>query len=382
MRSRRPGGAVASACRSVRRRSTPSDSFVADNYALLQASRAWSRPACRASSAAAAPRCASSPRCCAILAHACSSTALAFSMHTHQVAIPAWRWRHQKVAAVEPLLQADRGRAAHPALQRRLGLDRRLRHSATKVEGGYRITGPQGLHLRAPAGDLLMTGAITRGEDGTRSVIHFGAPMKAPEVKIDGHLARARHARHRLQRRGASTTCSCRTPASPSRRKAGEWHPVFQIIATIAFPLIYAVYLGRRRKRPRHRGRAGREEAGDRHAADLAGRMDTALGPPSSPIGAMIEVGRAQRALGRERQRDDDRPRAGRRERDQDGGAGAGARRRRRLLPRQRAWSGASATSRARASIRCSRGRRPAMPARWRSGSRSTRCSEAEREPY
>ena len=28
------------------------------------------------------------------------------------------------------------------------------------------------------------------------------------------------------------------------KRKAGEWHPVFQIIATVAFPLIYAVYLG------------------------------------------------------------------------------------------------------------------------------------------
>ena len=28
------------------------------------------------------------------------------------------------------------------------------------------------------------------------------------------------------------------------RRKAGEWHPLFQIIATIAFPLIYSVYLG------------------------------------------------------------------------------------------------------------------------------------------
>lgn len=40
-----------------------------------------------------------------VLARACGSTALAFSMHTHQVAIPAWRWRHQKVAAVEPLLK-------------------------------------------------------------------------------------------------------------------------------------------------------------------------------------------------------------------------------------------------------------------------------------
>ena len=37
-----------------------------------------------------------------IIAKSCGSTGLAFSMHTHQVAIPAWRWRHQKVAAVEP----------------------------------------------------------------------------------------------------------------------------------------------------------------------------------------------------------------------------------------------------------------------------------------
>ncbi len=32
--------------------------------------------------------------------------------------------------------------------------------------------------------------------------------------------------------------------AVPARRKAGEWHPLFQIIATIAFPLVYSVYLG------------------------------------------------------------------------------------------------------------------------------------------
>ena len=27
-------------------------------------------------------------------------------------------------------------------------------------------------------------------------------------------------------------------------REAGKWHPLFQIIATIAFPLVYSVYLG------------------------------------------------------------------------------------------------------------------------------------------
>ena len=39
------------------------------------------------------------------LGYHCGSTALAFSMHTHQVAVPAWRWTHQKATAVEPLLK-------------------------------------------------------------------------------------------------------------------------------------------------------------------------------------------------------------------------------------------------------------------------------------
>ena len=34
-----------------------------------------------------------------VLAYHCGSTALAFAMHTHQVAIPAWRWTHQRSTA-------------------------------------------------------------------------------------------------------------------------------------------------------------------------------------------------------------------------------------------------------------------------------------------
>ena len=81
-----------------------------------------------------------------ILAHSCGSTALAFSMHTHQVAIPAWRWRHQKVAAVEPLLKRV---AAERIILLSSGGSDWIGGSgkAEKVEGGYRITRPQGLHL-------------------------------------------------------------------------------------------------------------------------------------------------------------------------------------------------------------------------------------------
>ena len=39
-----------------------------------------------------------------VLATYCSSTALALSMHTHQVLIPTWRWRHEQ-APVEAFLR-------------------------------------------------------------------------------------------------------------------------------------------------------------------------------------------------------------------------------------------------------------------------------------
>ena len=73
-------------------------------------------------------------------------------------------------------------------------------------------------------------------------------------------------------------------------RKSGEWHPLFQIIATIAFPLIYAAYLGvaesardiaiglARNKRPSH------------HALHLAGEMDTALRAAQLAHRWMVEI--------------------------------------------------------------------------------------------
>ena len=58
-------------------------------------------------------------------------------------------------------------------------------------------------------------------------------------------------------------------------RKAGEWHPVFHIIATIAFPLIYAVYLGvAESARDLAIEIAKRKPQPD---LSLAGRMDTEL---------------------------------------------------------------------------------------------------------
>lgn len=175
------------------------------------------------------------------LAHYCGSTALAFAMHQHQVAIPTWRWRHQKLAAVEPLLKRI---AAEKIIVLTSGGADWIAGSgkAEKVEGGYKITARKNFVSGAQAGALFMTSAVLE-EDGQASVIHFGVPMNSPHVRIDPVW-------NTLGMRGTgSNDVVIDGHVIPEtgvalKRKAGEWHLLFQIIASIAIPLIYGVYVG------------------------------------------------------------------------------------------------------------------------------------------
>ena len=118
------------------------------------------------------------------LAYHCGSTGLAFSMHTHQVAIPAWRWKHQGAAkaVVEPLrkrIAAERIMLLSSGGSDWIGGSGK----AEKVEGGYAINARKVFTSGAPTGDLFMTGAILQTEEGPM-VLHFGVPMKSPHVKV------------------------------------------------------------------------------------------------------------------------------------------------------------------------------------------------------
>src|SRR3546814_790456 len=73
-------------------------------------------------------------------------------------------------------------------------------------------------------------------------------------------------------------------------RRAGGSHPVFRIIATIAFPLFYAAYLGvAESARDRAVALAKRKQPSD-HALDLAGRMETSLRAARLAHRWMVEV--------------------------------------------------------------------------------------------
>jgi alkylation response protein AidB-like acyl-CoA dehydrogenase len=175
------------------------------------------------------------------IAHACPSTALALSMHTHQVAVNAWRWRHQK-APVAPLLEKV---ARENVIILSTGGGDWLDSSgdAVPVDGGFRVNARKPFSSGSPVGNLLSTSAVVRDGSANAEVIHFGIPMTAPGVSIQPTwrtLGMRNTASHDVVLKDVMVPQS----AVAARRPQGKWHPLFHIISQLALPIIYAVYLG------------------------------------------------------------------------------------------------------------------------------------------
>ncbi|GAA0644761.1 acyl-CoA dehydrogenase family protein [Brevundimonas lenta] len=216
------------------------DSFVADAYAQLKAEglfKALVPVEFGGGGADVETMC----RVIRRLGAACGSTALAFAMHSHLVAVAAWRHKNQG-APTEGLLK--RVAAEDLVLVSSGGSDWLASGGvATKVEGGFRITARKPFSSGCPAGDLLMTSAVWDDPEGGPTVLHFAVPLKAEGVKILDTW-------RTMGMRGTGsndielTEVFVPEAAISGRRPQGPWHMLFHIISMIAFPLIYSAYVG------------------------------------------------------------------------------------------------------------------------------------------
>ena len=175
------------------------------------------------------------------LAHYCSSTALAVSMHTHLVAATAWRWRNES-APVEGLLKRV---ANEQIVLVSSGASDWLDSSGTltKVDGGYRMTGRKVFASGSPEGTLLVTSSVYDDPDGGPVVLHFPLPLDAPGVTVLDNW------RTLGMRATGSNDVVIEDAFIPDaaigvRRAKGKWGPVFDLVALVALPLIYSVYVG------------------------------------------------------------------------------------------------------------------------------------------
>ena len=262
------------------------DRFVADNYGDLRERRVL---------AAGVPSelgggGASHAELCAmirVLAHYCGSTALALSMHTHQVAIAAWRWRHEG-APVEPLLR--RVAAEQIVIVSSGGSDWLAGSgSAEKVEGGYCVTGRKVFASGSPVGDLFMTTAVYDDPEAGRTVLHVAIPFDAAGVAVQDNwrtLGMRGTGSHDVLLDGVFVPDS----AVGVRRPAGRWSHAWHVVATIVLPLIFSAYVGvaeAARTLALSRAAARRHDAAMQQAV---GRMETELAMARMGLRHMIDA--------------------------------------------------------------------------------------------
>ena len=217
-----------------------SDTVVAENYAAMRSRRIFSAgvPEELGGAGASVADLAGLLR---TLAHHCSSTALALSMHTHLVATAAWRWRHQQ-APVEPLLR--RVAAENLVLISTGGADW-LQGSATAVStgGGFRVTGRKVFCSGAPAAALMLTTAVYDDPSAGPTVLQIAVPTNAAGVQVQDNWKA-------LGMRGTGShditfeDVFVPDAAVLLRRPSNKWHPLIHTIAMIALPVFNSVYVG------------------------------------------------------------------------------------------------------------------------------------------
>jgi alkylation response protein AidB-like acyl-CoA dehydrogenase len=217
-----------------------SDSFVADNIAKLKETGLIAAGVPIELGGGGASY-ADISRVLQTLGRYCSSTALAFSMHTHQVMIPTWRWHHQK-APVEGLLK--RIVSEQLVLLSSGGSDwLQSNGTAVKVEGGFLITARKVFASGAPAANLLMTSAVYEDPEVGSTVLHFAVPMNAQGVSIEPTW-QAMGMRGTGSHDVVLSSVFVPDAAIALRREQGKWHFIFHLVSMVAIPLIYSVYVG------------------------------------------------------------------------------------------------------------------------------------------
>jgi alkylation response protein AidB-like acyl-CoA dehydrogenase len=210
------------------------DTFVSNNYTALKERRVFSAaiPAELGGGGASHREIADMLR---ILAQYCGSTALALSMHQHLIAATVWKYRRGqggeallKNVAEKQLVLVSTG--AGDWLE--------SNGSTSKADGGYLVSAHKHFASQSAVGDMLVTSAPFMDE-----VLHFPVPMNAAGVTVLNDW-------RALGMRGtASHTVKLENVFVPDaaivlRRPRGAYHPVWNVVLTVAMPLIMAVYVG------------------------------------------------------------------------------------------------------------------------------------------
>lgn len=174
------------------------------------------------------------------IAHYSSSTALSLSMHQHLLAANIWKYKNGqggegvlKKVADNNLVLVSTG--ASDWLE--------SNGEMKKYEGGFIVNAQKHFASQSPVGDILVTSAPYEDPEKGWQVLHFPVPFKAEGLSVMKDW-------NAMGMRGTgSNTVVLKNVFVPDsavvlRRPRGEFHPVWNVVLTVAMPLIMSVYVG------------------------------------------------------------------------------------------------------------------------------------------
>jgi alkylation response protein AidB-like acyl-CoA dehydrogenase len=174
------------------------------------------------------------------LAKYCPSTSLALSMHMHLVAVLVFKHMNGDEPATKTLKAVVEKNLI--LLSTGGGDWVSSNGTAKKVDGGYIINCRKSFCSGSPIANVAVMSCAY--DDGTQErVIHFSAPMTAGGVEIINDWNAMG------MRATGSNSINFKDVFVPEDkisliRERGKWHPVWNVVSTLAFPIFIAPYAG------------------------------------------------------------------------------------------------------------------------------------------
>lgn len=261
------------------------DAFVQENYDVLREKKVFPALVPKVLGGGGAKH---SEMCAFIrtLATSCSSTALALSMHQHLTAAAVFNYLHdrpgwkvlEKVASGDVVLVST---GANDWLE--------SNGSVERAKGGYRVTAKKPFASGSPAGTVLVTSAPYEDPEKGWQVLHFPVPLSSDGVSFgDDWQAMG------MRGTGSQTITLDRVfvpdEAIALRRPRGEYHPAWNVILTVALPLIMSAYLGTAEAAAEIAIAQAKRRGGDPAIPYLVGEMGNELTTARLAVESMVAI--------------------------------------------------------------------------------------------
>jgi alkylation response protein AidB-like acyl-CoA dehydrogenase len=174
------------------------------------------------------------------LAQHCGATALPLAMHSHLVSAAVYNYRNGKPG--QKLLERVAGAEAilvSTGANDWLGSN----GSVERTQGGFLVSAKKPFASGSPKGDVLVTSAPYKDPVEGWQVLHFPVPFAAEGISLAGDWNTLG-----MRATGSETVVLDKVfvpeEAVALRRPRDDYHPAWNVILTVAMPLIISAYLG------------------------------------------------------------------------------------------------------------------------------------------